>query len=112
MAFHVSLLSLVCLQNVSSSECLSYKGKRVFHVSTLSLACLGNGYESDRISYIQTSTCHLRHMVYVTVVMFVCPYVCTIFSHPCITVYFGVVETVRIVLIVTICIGMSTALSH
>ena len=54
------------------------EGKRVFHVSNLSLDFSGNEYASDRISYRQTSTYRPHHMQYVTVVVFVCPYVRTV----------------------------------
>ena len=52
---------------------LPTKGKRVFHVSILSVDSLGDVYTSDCLSYRQTSTCFLRHTVYITVVVFVCP---------------------------------------
>ena len=53
------------------------KGKRVFYVLILFLVCSGNGYRSERISYIQTSTCIPHNTYYITVVVFVCSYVCT-----------------------------------
>ena len=53
------------------------KGKRVFHVSILSLVCLGNCYASGRLYYGQASTYRPRHTYYVTVFVFLCPYVCT-----------------------------------
>ena len=53
------------------------KVKRVFHVSILSLVCLGNGYASVSLSYRQASTYRPHRTYYVTVVIFVCLYVCT-----------------------------------
>ena len=64
--------------------------KRVFHLFILSLLFSENVYVYDRIYYRQTSTFRPRHMVYVTVVGFVCAYVRIELAHPCTTVCFGV----------------------
>ena len=91
--FRVSFLSVVFLITYPCLTIFLTKGKGVFHVLILYLARSGNGYTSDRISYIQTSTCRPCHTFHVTVVVFVCMYVCTTLSHPCATVRFGVIES-------------------
>ena len=73
----MSFLSLDRSQNDSRLTVFITKGKRVFHMSILSLVRLGNGYAYGRLSYKQASTYRPRHMYYVTVLVFVCPYVRT-----------------------------------
>ena len=76
-AFHVSFLSLYCSQNDSCLNVFITEGKRIFHVLVLSLVRLGNGFASGRISYGQASTYRPRPTYYVTVLVFVCLYICT-----------------------------------
>ena len=73
----MSLLSLDHSQNNSRLTVFLNEGKRVFHVSILSLVRSGKGFTSGRISYGQASTYRPCPMYYVTVLMFVCLYVCT-----------------------------------
>ena len=74
-AFGVSFLSLDCSQKDLRLTVFLAKGKRVFHVSILSLVRLGNGYASGHLYYEQASRYCTRNTYYVTVVVFVCPYV-------------------------------------
>ena len=46
-------------------------------MSILSLVRLGNGYTAGSISYGQASTCRPCHTYYITILVFVCPYVHT-----------------------------------
>ena len=73
----MSFLSLDRSQNDSCLTVFLTEGKRVFHISILYLVRLGNGYASGRLSYGQASAYRPRHMHYVTVLVFVCPYVRT-----------------------------------
>ena len=75
--FHVFFLYLDCSQNDSCLTIFLTKGKRVFYVLILYLVSLGNGYASGHISYGHDSTHRPRHTYYVTVLLFVCPYVRT-----------------------------------
>ena len=77
----MSLLSLDRSQNDSRLTIFLTKGKRVFHVSILSLVRSGNGFVYGRLSYGQTSTYHPRSTYYVTVLVFVCPYICTTLAY-------------------------------
>ena len=100
-------MAFLCLYYYQTNSCLTVfltKGKRVFHMLILSLVFLGNGYVSGRISYVQASTYCLWHTYYITVLVFVCPYVRTTLAHPCRTVQFGVFSTVWI--------GVSRLLAH
>ena len=75
-----------------TSTCLTVfltEGKRFFHMSIILSACLGDVYEYDRLSYRHNSTCRPRHTVYVTVVVFVCPYVCTTLVIQKLIFYYG-----------------------
>ena len=81
-------LSLDCSQKDSGLAVFLTKVKRVFHVSILSLVVLVNCYASGRLSYRQASTYRPCYTYCVTVLVFVCPYVCTTLSHPCRTVLF------------------------
>ena len=76
-SFHMPFLSLDCSQNDSRLTVFITKGKRVFHLSIMSLVSLRNGYASGRLSYVQAFMYHPCHTHYVTVLVFVCPYVCT-----------------------------------
>ena len=69
-------LSLDRSQNDSRLNVFLNEGKSVFHVLILFLICLGDGYASGRISYGKASTYRPRHTYYVTVLVFVFPYVC------------------------------------
>ena len=80
MELHVSFLSLDRSQNDVRLTVFITEGKRVFHVSILSLVRLVNGYASVRRSYGQASTYRPRHTYYITVLVFVCPYVRTTLS--------------------------------
>ena len=73
----MSFLSSDFSQNDSCLTVFLTKGKRVFHVSILSLVRLGNGFASGRVSYGQASTYRSCPTYYVTVLVFVCPYVHT-----------------------------------
>ena len=77
MAFHVSVLSLDRSQNDSCRTVFLTEGKRVLHVSILSLVRSGNVFAYGSLHYGQASTYRLCHTYYVTVLVFVCPYVCT-----------------------------------
>ena len=81
MAVHVSFLSLDHSQNDSHLTVFLAEGKRVFHVSILSLVRLGNGFASGGLSYGQASTYRPRTMYYVTILVFVCLYVCTTLAY-------------------------------
>ena len=70
-------LSLDSSQNDLRLTIFRTEGKRVFHMQILSLVSSGNGYASGRISYGQVSAYRPRHMYYVTVLVFVCPFVRT-----------------------------------
>ena len=76
MALHVSFIYLDRSQNYSRLTVFLTEGKRVFHVF-FSLMRLGNGYASDCLSYGQDSSYRPCHTYYVTVLVFVCPYVRT-----------------------------------
>ena len=112
MAFHISFLSLDRSQNNSRLTVFLTEGKRVFHVSILSLVRSGNGFASGLLSYGQDFTFHPCPTYYVTVLVFVCLYVCTTLAHPCRTVRFCLIATVWIVVTATVWIGVSTALAH
>ena len=77
MEFHVSFFSLDCSQNDSRLTVFLTEGKRVFHVPILSLVRSGNSFASGRLSYGQASTYRPRPTYYVTVLVFLFPYVCT-----------------------------------
>ena len=111
-AFQVSFLPLDCSQNDSHLTVFHTKSKRVFHVLILSLVRLGNGYASGCLSYGQASAYRLLHTYYVTVLVFVCLYVCTTLAHPCRTVRFCLIATVWTGVTATVWIGASTALAH
>ena len=53
---------------------------RVFHVLILYLVRLGDGFASGHLSYRQASTYRPCHTYYVTVLVFLCPYVSTTLS--------------------------------
>ena len=110
--FHVSFLSLDLSQNDSRLTVFITEGKRVFHVLILSLVRLGNGFASGRLSYGQASTYRPRPTYYVTVLVFVCPYVRAQLAHHCRTVRFCLIATVWTGVTATVWIGVSTALSH
>ena len=112
MAFHVSFLSLDCSQNDMRLTVFLTEGKKVFHVSILSLVRSGNGFASDRISYKHASTYRPRPTYYITVLLFVCLYVCTTLSHPCRKVFFFLIATVCIDVTATVWIDVSTASAH
>ena len=80
-AFHVSFLSLDRSQNDSCLTVFLPEGKRVFHVLIVSLVRLGDGFASDRLSYGQASTYRPRPTYYLTVLVFVCLYVCTTIAN-------------------------------
>ena len=111
-AFHVSFLSLDHYQNDSRLTVFLTEGKRVFHVSILSLVRLGNGFASGRLSYRQAFTFHPLSTYYVTVLVFVCLYLCTTFIHPCRIVRFWLIDTAWTGVTATVWIGVSTALAH
>ena len=77
----MSFLSLNRFQNDSRLTVFLTEGKRVFHMSILSLVRSGNGFSSGRLSYGQVSTYHPCPTYYVTVLVFVCMYVCTTFEN-------------------------------
>ena len=76
----MSFLSLDRSQNDSCLTVFLTKGKRVFHMSILSLVRSGNGFASGRLSYGQACTYRPRPTYYVTILVFVCLYVCTTLS--------------------------------
>ena len=78
----------------------------------LSLVFLENGYASGRLSYGQGSTYRPRHTYYVTVLVFVCLYVCTTLAHLCRTLRFCLIATVWTGVTETVWIGVSTALAQ
>ena len=110
--FHVSFLYLDCSQNDSRLTVFLTEDKRVFHVSILYLVCSGNGLVCGRLSYGQASKYRTRPTYYVTVLVFVCLYVCTTLSHPYRTVRVYLIATVWTGVTATVCIGVSTELAH
>ena len=108
----MSFLSLDRSHKNSRLTVFLTEGKRVFHVSILSLVRSGNGFASGRLSYGQASTYRPRTTYYVTVLVFVCLYVCTTLAHPCITLRFCLIATVYTGVNATVWIGVSTALAH
>ena len=70
-------LSLDFLRMCSLLTIFLTKVKIIFHVLILFLVCLENGYASGRLSYGKTSMYRPRHTHYVTIVVFVCPYIRT-----------------------------------
>ena len=108
----MSFLYWDCSQNNSRLTIFLAKGKRVFHVSILSLVSSGNSYAYGRLSYGQAYTYLPRHTYYVTVLVFVWPYVRTTLPHPCRTLRFCVIATVWTGVTATIWIGVSTSLAH
>ena len=111
-AFHMSFLSLDRSQNDSRLNVFITEGKRVFHMSILSLVRSGNGFASGRLSCRQASTYCPRPTYYVTVLVFVCRYICTTLAHPCITVRFCLIATVWTGVTATVWIGVITELAH
>ena len=111
-AFHVLFLSLDGSQNNSRLTVFLTKGKRVFHVLIFSLVRSGNSFASGGLSYGQAFTFHPRPTYYVTVLVFVCLYVCTTLTQPCRTVRFWLIDTVWTGVTTTVWIGVSTALAH
>ena len=99
MEFYVFFLYLFYSDNVYTSECISYTWQyslpRVDPVFTSFVERLCVCPSFLRVIR-HTSTCRPRHMVYVTFVGFVCPYVRTTLEHPCTTVWFGMSTTVWI----------------
>ena len=81
-------------------------------MSILSLVRSGNGFASGRLSYGQASTYRPCPTYYVTVLVFVCPYVCMTLEHPCRAVRFFLIVTVWTGVTATVFIGVSTALAH
>ena len=77
----MSFLSLDHSQNESRLTVFLTEGKRVFHVSILSLVRSGNGFTSGRLSYGKDSTYRPHPTYYVTVLVFVCPYVRTTLAN-------------------------------
>ena len=73
----MSFLSLDLSPNDSRLTVFLTEVKIVFHVSILSLVRSGNGYTSGCLSYVQASNYRPCHTYYVTVLVFVCPYVRT-----------------------------------
>ena len=67
-------------QNDSRLTVFLNEGNRVFHVSILYLVRSGNGFASSRLSYGQASKYRPRPTYYITVLVFVCLYVCTTLS--------------------------------
>ena len=110
--FHVEFLSLDRSQNDLRLTVFLTKGKRVFHASILHLVRSGNGFASGRISYGQDSTYRPCHTYYVTVLVFLCPYVYTTLAHPCRIVWFFLIDTVWTGVTSTVWIGVSIALDH
>ena len=76
-SFHVSFLSLDRYQNDLRLTVFLTEGKRVFHMSIISFVLSVNGFASGRLSYGQAFKFHPRPTYYVTVLVFVCLYVCT-----------------------------------
>ena len=70
-------LSVDRSQNNSRLTVFLTEGKRVFRVSIFSLVCSGNGFASGRLHYGQASTYRPRPTYYITVLVFVCLFVCT-----------------------------------
>ena len=75
-------LSLDRSHNNSRLTVFLTEGKRVFHMPILSLLRSGNGFASGRLSYGQASTYRPRPTYYITVLLFVCLYVCTTLAVP------------------------------
>ena len=81
MTFHVSFLSLDFSQNDLCLTVFLTEGKRVFRLLILSLVRSGNVFVYGRLSYGQASTYRPHPTYYVTVLVFVCPYVRTTLAN-------------------------------
>ena len=110
--FHVLFLFLDCSQKDLHLTVFLTKGKIVFHILILYLVHSGNGFTSGCLFYGQASMYRPCPTYYVTVLVFVCLYVCTTLSHPCITVRFCLIATVWTGVTATVWIGVSTSLAH
>ena len=99
-------------QNNSRLTVFLTKGKRVFHVFILSLVRSGDGFASGSLYCGQDSTYRPRPTYYVTVLVFVCLYVCTTLAHFFRSVQFCLIATVWTGVTATVWIGVSTALAH
>ena len=86
-------LSLDFFQNDLHLTVFLTEGKRVFHVLILYLVRPGNGFVSGRLTYGQAYMYHPCHTYYVTVLVFVFPYVRTTLTHPFRTVRFYLIAT-------------------
>ena len=99
-------------QNDSRLTVFLTESKRIFHVSIFYLVRSGNGFASGRLSYGQAFTFHPHPTYYVTVLVFVCMYICTTLIHPYRAVRFWLIDTVWTGVTATVWIGVSTALAH
>ena len=108
-------MSFLSLDRSHNDSCLTVfltEVKRVFHMLILSLVRSGNGFASVRLSYGQAFTYHPRPTYSITVLVFVCLYVCTTLTHPFRTVRFWLIDTVWTGVTATVWIGVITALAH